>query len=139
MTLLRWAASTFAGRGMSNALTDFLAGLAARGHEPLLAKTTGRVCFELSDADGEEPQLVCIDNGHIDVVAGEIGADCMLRASRDTFDRVATGEISAMAAVLRGEIQIGGDWALLVRFQRLFPIAPDRATTPAGAETTSAV
>ena len=53
--------------------------------------------------------------------------------------------ISAMAAVLRGEIEIGGDWELLVRFQRLFPIAPDRATTPAGAatpagaETTSAV
>jgi hypothetical protein len=41
--------------------------------------------------------------------------------------------------VLRGEIEIGGDWELLVRFQRLFPIAPDRAITPAGAETTSAV
>jgi putative sterol carrier protein len=101
---------------MSNALSDFLAGLEARGHEPLLAKTTGRVCFALSDADGEEPRLACIDNGHIDVVAGEIGADCMLRASRETFDRVATGEINA-----------------------IFPIAPDRATTPAGPKTTSAV
>jgi putative sterol carrier protein len=138
MTVLRWAASTFAGRGMSNALTDFLAGLAARGHEPLLAKTTGRVCFELSDADGEEPRLVCIDSGHIDVVAGDIGADCTMRASRDTFERVATGDVNAMAAVLRGEIEIGGDWELLVRFQRLFPIAPDRATTPVRAETTSA-
>src|SRR2546430_80517 len=66
MPLLGGAVSTFAGRGRSTALTDFLAGLAAREHEPLLAKTTGRVCFELSDADGEEPQLVCIDNGHID-------------------------------------------------------------------------
>ena len=118
-------------------MTDFLAGLAARGHEPLLAKTTGRVCLELSDADAEEPRLVCIDNGHIDVVAGDIGADCTLRASRETFERVATGEVNAMAAVLRGEIEIGGDWELLVRFQRLFPIAPDRATMPAGAETTS--
>jgi len=123
---------------MSNALSDFLAGLAARGHEPLLAKTTGRVCFELSDGDGEEPRLACIDSGHIDIVPGEIGADCMLRASRETFDRVATGEINAMAAVLRGEIELGGDWELLVRFQRLFPIAADRAAASAGPKAASA-
>jgi SCP-2 sterol transfer family len=118
---------------MSSALTDFLAGLAARGHEPLLAKTTGRVCFEVVDDDREERRLVSIDNGHVDVVAGDIGADCTLRATREVFDRVATGEVNATAAVLRGVIAIDGNWELLVRFQRLFPLAPDRAGVSAGA------
>jgi ubiquinone biosynthesis protein UbiJ len=123
---------------MSGALTDFLAGLAARGHEPLLAKTTGRVCFEVVDDEGEERRLVCIDHGHIDLVAGDIGADCTLRATRDVFERVATGEVNAMAAVLRGVIVVDGNWELLVRFQRLFPLAPDRAAVAAGAGVASA-
>ncbi|MFL5950875.1 MAG: SCP2 sterol-binding domain-containing protein [Gaiellaceae bacterium] len=111
---------------MSDSLTDFLAGLAARGHEPLLAKTSGRVCLESSDGDGDEAWLVCIDDGRVDVVAGNVGADCTLRASRDTLERVAAGELNAMAAMLRGAITVEGDWELLVRFQRLFPIAADR-------------
>ena len=119
---------------MSDALTDFLDGLAARGHEPLLATTTGSVCLEVSD--GEERRVVSIDNGNIEVVAGDGSADCTLRASRDTLERVAAGEINAMAAVLRGAITIEGNWALLVRFQRLFPIAEAaavkvEASTPA--------
>jgi ubiquinone biosynthesis protein UbiJ len=123
---------------MSSALTDFLDGLAARGHEPLLAKTSGRVCFEVVDDEGEERRLVCIDHGHIDLVAGDIGADCTLRATRDVFERVATGEVNAMAAVLRGVIVVDGNWELLVRFQRLFPLAPDRAAVAAGAGVASA-
>src|SRR4051794_29018404 len=123
---------------MNDALTNFLEGLAARGHEPLLAKTTGRVYFELSDADGEGRRMVCIDHGRIDLVSGDIGADCTMRASRATFERVATGEVNAMAAVLRGEIEIDGNWELLVRFQRLFPSAGTPAATRAGAKTTSA-
>ena len=123
---------------MSDALTDFLEGLAAREQEPLLATTTGRFCFELTDADGEGRRMVCIDHGHVDLVSGDIGADSTMRASRATFERVATGEINAMAAVLRGEIEIEGDWELLIRFQRLFPSAGTPAVTRAGAKTTSA-
>ena len=122
---------------MSDTLTDFLEGLAARGQEPLLATTTGRFCFELSDADGEGRRMVCIDRGHIDLVSGDIGADATIRASRATFERVATGEMNAMAAVLRGEIELEGDWELLVRFQRLFPSPGTSAATRAGSKATS--
>jgi len=104
---------------MSDALTDFLDGLAARGHEPLLATTTGRVGFEV--AGGDERRVVSIDNGQIAVVADDSSADCTLRASRDTLERVAAGEMNAMAAALRGAITIEGNWELLVRFQRVFP------------------
>ena len=123
---------------MSDALTDFLEGLAARGQEPLLATTTGRFCFELSDGDGEARRMVCIDHGRIDLVSGDVGADSTVRASRETFERVATGEMNAMAAVLRGEIELEGNWELLVRFQRLFPSPGTSAAKQAGAKTTSA-
>lgn len=106
---------------MSSATTDFLAGLAARGHEPLLAKTRGRVCLEVIDGDVEDHSLVSIDNGDIDVVSGSVGADCTLRASREMFDRIVTGELNAVSAVLRGAVVVDGNWELLVRFQRLFP------------------
>src|SRR4051794_31843847 len=120
---------------MSDALQDFLADLGDRGHEPLLAKTSGRVCFEASEGDRDERRLVCIDNGHIDVVAGDVGADCTIRGSRDMLNRVAAGEVNAMAAVLRGAITIEGNWELLVRFQRLFPIAAERNATAAAQAT----
>jgi putative sterol carrier protein len=110
---------------MSSAVTDFLSGLTARGHEPLLAKTRGRVCLEMVDGDVEEHWLVCIDNGDIAVVPGDVGADCTIRASRELFDRIAGGEVNAMASVLRGAVTVDGNWELLVRFQRLFPAARD--------------
>ena len=37
------------------------------------------------------------------------------------FDKVAAGKVNAVAAVLRGDMQVEGDWRLLVRMQRLFP------------------
>jgi hypothetical protein len=54
---------------MSSALTDFLAGLAARGHEPLLAKTTGRVCFELLDIPGRWGHIDAFGRGRVHVEA----------------------------------------------------------------------
>jgi len=121
---------------MSDALTDFLADLATRGHEPLLAKTSGSVCLEVSDGNGDERKTVSIDKGQVAVLgSGDAAADCTLRGSRDTLNRVAAGEVNAMAAVLRGAITIEGNWELLVRFQRLFPIAAERNATAAAQAT----
>ena len=48
-------------------------------------------------------------------------ADCVLRADRKLFARMASGKVNAMAAVLRGAVTIEGDPRLLVLFQRLLP------------------
>ena len=45
----------------------------------------------------------------------------MLRAEKAAFDQVAGGTMNAMAATLRGAIELEGDPRLLVRIQRLFP------------------
>ena len=46
------------------------------------------------------------------------------------FERIVTGRMNAVAAVLRGDLQVEGDWRLLVRIQRLFP-GPRRSRTAA--------
>lgn len=117
---------------MGSGISDFLGDLGDRGHEPVLARTSGRVCVHVVDEEGaDERRLVCIDDGNIDLVVGDIGADCTLHGSRDTLDRIARGEMNAMAAALRGAITIDGDWGLLVRFHRVFPAPSDQVREPA--------
>ena len=50
-----------------------------------------------------------------------------MRADKAVFDRVASGEQNGMAAFLRGAIEVEGDQALLLPFQRLFRPAQGHA------------
>jgi putative sterol carrier protein len=113
---------------MTNATTDFFEGLAQRGHEPLLEKTSGTLRFELTNGSRQERWLVSVEKGDIAISHRNEKADCTLRAPKDLFESVAAGEANAMAAVLRGAMAIEGNWELLVLFQRLFPSAPQAAS-----------
>ena len=64
---------------------------------------------------------VTIDNGDIGVTRQPSHADCVIRADKALFDKMAGGKVNAVAAVLRGDLEVEGDWRLLVRMQRLFP------------------
>ena len=55
-------------------------------------------------------------------------ADCIVRADKALFDRVASGEQNAMAAFLRGD-RGRGRRSLLLAFQRLFPGPAAERTT----------
>jgi putative sterol carrier protein len=105
---------------MTDATKGFFEGLASR-HEPLLENTKGTLRFELANGKAKERWLVSIDKGDVSVSHGNSKADCTIRASRALFDDVAAGEVNAMAALLRGAIEVEGDSELLVVFQRLFP------------------
>ena len=48
-------------------------------------------------------------------------ATCAIRVEKPVLDRIVTGRLNAVAAVLRGDLVVDGDWRLLVRIQRLFP------------------
>ena len=47
--------------------------------------------------------------------------DCVLSADIATFDAILTGRMNAMAAVLRGALDVEGKVVLLTALQRLFP------------------
>ena len=103
---------------------EFFETLRRRSPEPLLGDVRGSLRFELSSGKSSEHWLVSVDAGNLSVSRKGGKADCTVRASKDVFSRIATGELNAFAAMLRGEVAAEGDPLLLVRFQRLLPSRP---------------
>ena len=120
---------------MSKPATDptarFFDELAARGEEPLLRKASGRTRFDVVDGKRTIHWLVSLERGKIAVSKQNASADCAIRTQKAVFDKVASGTLNAVAAVLRGDMAIEGDWRLLVRMQRLFPSSPRSLRTAA--------
>ncbi|HET7855911.1 MAG TPA: SCP2 sterol-binding domain-containing protein [Gaiellaceae bacterium] len=109
---------------MTDATTEFFEGLARRRHEPLLEGASGTLRLDLVNGDKTERWLVAVDKGDVTVSHRNTRADCTLRTPKSLFERMATGEVNATAAFLRGELAAEGDWELLVLFQRLLPSPP---------------
>jgi putative sterol carrier protein len=99
----------------------FFAELEAREHEPLLRKASGVMRIEVVDGKRTQRWLVAVDKGDLSVSRGPGEASCVVRAQKAVFDKLASGRLNAVAAVLRGDLTVDGDWRLLVRMQRLFP------------------
>ena len=77
--------------------------------------------FDVVEGRRTRRWLVAVERGDMTVRSGSGDASCVVRADKAVFDRVASGRLNAVAAVLRGDLQVEGDWRLLVRMQRLFP------------------
>jgi putative sterol carrier protein len=118
---------------MTDVTIEFFDDLAQRGHEPLLGNATGTMRFEIGNGKKTETWFVMIDKGNLTVSRSGGAADATLVASKAVFDRLASGEASAVAEVLRGTLTIEGDWRLLVLFRRILPgpsTAKPRAAKP---------
>jgi putative sterol carrier protein len=125
-----------AGVTVADATAEFFAELGRRGHEPLLQKVTATFRFDVT-GERAEHWLVDIKRGDVTVSRRNAKADCTVRADREVFDAIASGQMNALAATLRGATVIEGDIGLLPGFQRLFPGPPDVKATAraAGRET----
>jgi putative sterol carrier protein len=109
---------------MGDATAKFFDDLDARDHEPLLATVSGTLRFELTNGRGAKPWLVGVKRGDVTVSRQNADADCVVRADGKVFDGILTGNVNAMAAMLRGEVSVEGDPELMVSFQRLLPGPP---------------
>jgi putative sterol carrier protein len=107
--------------GATAGVVDFFQKLDRRRQEPLLAKVTGRVRFDLVEGARPDRWLVAVDKGGVAVSHTGGPADCTIRADRALFERLCRGEENAIAAVLRGGLVCSGDVELLFAIQRLFP------------------
>ena len=110
----------------SDSIAEFFAELGRRGHEPLLEKARGSARFDVADGRRTERWLVTIDKGDLRVSRRNAAADCIVRVDRSSFERAVAGKLNLMAAVLRGEVGIGGDERLIVLLRRLFLKPPRR-------------
>jgi putative sterol carrier protein len=106
---------------MTDATTEFFSALEARRHEPLLENERGTLRFDLTSGKRTTRWLIEIEDGDVSISHRNGKADCVVRAKKSLFDGIAGGQKNAMTAVLRGDMSIEGDVALVVRFQKLFP------------------
>jgi putative sterol carrier protein len=109
---------------MGDPTRDFFMSLAERGREPMLLRTSGTLRFDLVNGGEVEHWYVGIRKGALTVTHDAGAADCVVRADKELFDRLASGTANAMAAALRGTVEPAGDLQLIVQFQRLFPGPP---------------
>ena len=114
---------------MVDATARFFDDLARNGHDPLLEKASGSLRFDLTDGMAVERWRVDVRQGDVIVSRKAGAADCVLRAPKPLFDKMASGRENAMAAVLRGALIAEGDIDLLVVFQRVLPGPPRRRGT----------
>jgi putative sterol carrier protein len=119
---------------MSDDVVEFFEELGRRGHEPLLAKVTGRVRFDLIGGGRTDRWLVTLDKGDTVVSHQDGPAACTIRAERALFERLCRGEENAMAAMLRGALVCTGNVELLYAIQRIFPGPPREQPALPGAE-----
>jgi putative sterol carrier protein len=123
---------------MTDATADFFDALVARGHEPLLEKATVTVRFDLKQGKKTDRWLVSIVKGDLAVSRQNSRADCVASTDKALFDDIVSGKTNALAAMLRGAMNVEGETQPLVLFQRLFPGPPrsrKRRSTAAPART----
>jgi len=113
-----------AGTGEGDVTEQFFDELAQRAHEPLLRKARGTIRFEIVDGKKVDRRIVTVDRGDISVSRRNVSGDGVIRVDKAVFERVASGRSNPIAAVLRNELAVQGDWRLLVLLQRLFPGPP---------------
>jgi putative sterol carrier protein len=118
---------------MADATAVFFDELARQGRVPLLHDAVGAMRFELVSNSGVEFWRVDLHHGDVSVSQDDRAADCVVRGDKALFDRIAGGEVNAMAALLRGALTFQGDPELLVRLQRVFPSPPARVGGSGGA------
>src|SRR4029450_13795481 len=120
--------------GATAGVVDFFQELDRRRQEPLLAKVTGRVRFDLVEGARADRWLVAVGKGGAPVSHTAGPADCTTRADRALFERLCRGEENAIAAVLRGALVCTGDVELLFAIQLVFPGPPPDRQAMSGSE-----
>lgn len=106
---------------MTDPTAAFFDGLRQRDHQPVLAHKSGVVRIDVDDEGQSDRWFVAIDDGTVKVSKRNQAADSKVRVEKRLLDRIVTGQANVVAAMLRGEVSLEGDWNLLLVFQRLFP------------------
>ncbi|WBB54748.1 SCP2 sterol-binding domain-containing protein [Verrucosispora sp. WMMD573] len=109
---------------MADATTRFFEDLDQQGYEPLLAKTSGALRFDLHEGPQTTHWLMRIDRGDIRVSRQDMEADTVVGVSPELFEELVTGRENGLAALLRGDMTVTGDARLVVQVERIFPGSP---------------
>ncbi|MER7458409.1 SCP2 sterol-binding domain-containing protein [Micromonospora sp. NPDC126480] len=109
---------------MADATMKFFEDLDRRAYEPLLAKASGTLRFDLHEGAHTTHWTVMIDRGRLRVSQEDLDADTIVGVSPELFEELAAGREHGIAAILRGDLTVAGDPRLIVQIERLFPGSP---------------
>ena len=105
---------------MGDPTSDFFDGL-GQPEARRLGNVTASIRVDLDRGTATDHWLVAIDKGNISVSRKNVKAEATLHTDKEVFDRLALGEASPLASMLRGLVRAEGDTELIVLFQGLFP------------------
>jgi putative sterol carrier protein len=102
-----------------DSVTAFFEDLGGREYEPVLRNVSGTVRFDLVSGKTTERWLVAMRKGNLAVSRRNVAADAVIRMDRRFFEALVEGETNLFAAMLRGEVEIDGDYGLMIILRRL--------------------
>ena len=102
-----------------DSVTAFFDDLGGREYEPVLRNVSGTVRFDLASGKTTERWLVAMRKGNLAVSRRNVAADTVIRMNRRLFEALVDGETNLFAAMLRGEVEIDGDYGLMIVLRRL--------------------
>jgi putative sterol carrier protein len=112
---------------MSDVTAEFLAELDSAGHEARFGRAEGTVRIELERDGRTERWFLQARRGKVNVSRQRVPHDSTVRTTGKVFDGMVRGEVNALTALLRGEVEVDGNPELLLMVQRLFPSPPAAA------------
>ncbi|MFG3700498.1 SCP2 sterol-binding domain-containing protein [Micromonospora sp. NPDC047620] len=114
---------------MGDPTADFLGRLSQRPASPITMKARGTIRLDVERDAGTDVWFVMLRDGAIQVSRQDRQPDLVIRGHHTLFDRLAQGRAQLLAALMRNEITVEGDLALLPAFERLLP-GPEGAHHP---------
>jgi len=103
---------------------SLLDALAARSLERPATTFNGVVRFDVDAGGRTDSWCLTIVKGVVTVSRKGGKPDCVVTGDVATFDAVLSGKANAMAALLRGALDVQGKFILMTALQRLFPGSP---------------
>jgi len=114
---------------MGHSTADFLSRLSRSPATPITMKAGGTIRLDVERDVGTEVWFVTLRDGTTQVSRQAQQPDLVIRGHQTLFDRLVLGQARLYAALMRNEINVEGDLALLSSFERLLP-GPEGAHHP---------
>ena len=120
------AVRTRPGTSAGDPVAAFFAGLAEPGYFATFQGQSASLRFDITDGTDIDIDRwhVRVSDGRVDVDRKRSPADAVVKIDRPHFAAMATGQLNAQAAILRGLLHCEGSMAALMMFQRCLPGPP---------------
>ncbi|MEU4336300.1 SCP2 sterol-binding domain-containing protein [Micromonospora lupini] len=106
---------------MGTTAARFLQDLDPGRRPDLPATTAGTLRLDMRGEGCTDHWYLTVADQHVRVTRSADDADLLVRADRAVFDQLATGQLHLAEALLRNELTVRGDMALLMLLRRIFP------------------